>query len=35
MTFRAKDRTLATAEVDKIIDKILKELSKLGIEIRA
>ena len=35
MTFRAKDRTLETAEVDKIIDKILKELSKLGIEIRA
>ena len=35
MTFRAKDRTLEDAEVSKIIDKILKELGKLGIEIRA
>lgn len=35
MTFRAKDRTLETAEVDKIIEKILKELRKLGVEIRA
>ena len=35
MTFRAKDRTLEDAEVSQIIDKILKELAKLGIEIRA
>lgn len=35
MTFRAKDRTLETAEVDKIIEKILKELRRLGVEIRA
>ena len=35
MTFRAKDRTLETSEVDGIIAKILKELGKLGIEIRA
>ena len=35
MTFRAKDRTLETAEVDNIIAKILKELGKLGVEIRA
>ncbi|MBP3325802.1 MAG: phenylalanine--tRNA ligase subunit beta [Coprococcus sp.] len=35
MTFRAKDRTLETAEVDKIVEKILKELGKLGIELRA
>lgn len=35
MTFRAKDRTLSAAEVDEIIEKILKELGKLGIELRA
>jgi phenylalanyl-tRNA synthetase beta chain len=35
MTFRAKDRTLETSEVDKIIEKILKELTKIGVEIRA
>lgn len=35
MTFRAKDRTLEDAEVTQIIDKILKELGKMGIEIRA
>ena len=35
MTFRAKDRTLETSEVDHIIEKILKELAKLGIELRA
>ncbi len=34
MTFRAKDRTLEDNEVTKIIDKILAELSKMGIEIR-
>lgn len=35
MTFRAKDRTLEDSEVTAIVDKILKELGKLGIEIRA
>lgn len=35
MTFRAKDRTLETAEVDKLVEKMLKELNKLGIELRA
>ena len=35
MTFRAADRTLSDEEVNKVIDKILKELSKLGVEIRA
>ena len=34
MTFRAKDKTLEDAEVNNIINKILKELGKLGIEIR-
>ncbi len=35
MTFRAKDRTLETTEVDKIVEKMLKELGKLGVELRA
>lgn len=35
MTFRAKDRTLEEAEVAKIIEKLLGELGKMGIEIRA
>ncbi|MCI5624059.1 phenylalanine--tRNA ligase subunit beta [Anaerostipes sp.] len=35
LTFRAKDRTLEEAEVSKIVDKILGELKKLGIELRA
>lgn len=35
LTFRAKDRTLEEAEVSKIVDKILKELQNLGIELRA
>ena len=34
MTFRAKDRNLESTEVTAITDKILKELGKLGIEIR-
>lgn len=34
MTFRAKDRTLEDAEVNKIIDKMLKEFSNMGIELR-
>ena len=34
LTFRAKDRTLEDAEVTKITDKIIKELGKLGIELR-
>ncbi len=35
MTFRAKDRTLSDQEVSEIINKILSELGKMGIEIRA
>lgn len=35
LTFRAKDRTLEEAEVSEIVDKILKELQNLGIELRA
>ena len=35
LTFRAKDRTLEDAEVTKIVDKILDELKKLGVELRA
>lgn len=34
MTFRAKDRTLEAGEVDRIVEKLIKELSKLGIELR-
>jgi phenylalanyl-tRNA synthetase beta chain len=34
MTFRAKDRTLEAGEVDKIVGKIIKELAKLGVELR-
>ena len=35
LTFRAQDRTLEEAEVNKIVDKILDELKTLGIELRA
>ena len=35
MTFRAKDRTLEDKEVSDIIDKLLAELGKMNIEIRA
>ena len=35
MTFRAKDRTLEDKEVTEIIDKLLAELGKMNIEIRA
>ena len=35
LTFRAQDRTLEEAEVNKIVDKILEELKTLGIELRA
>lgn len=35
LTFRAKDKTLEDSEINKIIDKIMKELGKLGIELRA
>lgn len=34
VTFRAKDRTLADNEVQEIMDKILKALGELGIELR-
>ena len=35
LTFRAKVRTLEDAEVSKIVEKILDELKKLGVELRA
>ena len=35
VTFRAKDRTLEDNEVSKVMDKILKGLSELGIELRS
>ena len=35
LSFRAKDRTLEEAEVSAIVEKILAELGKLGIELRA
>lgn len=35
LTFRAQDRTLEEAEINKIVDKILDELKTLGIELRA
>ncbi len=34
LSFRAKDRNLESSEIDAIIAKVLKELGKLGIEIR-
>ena len=34
ITFRAKDRTLEDKEVAEVMDKILKELSNMGIELR-
>ncbi|MBQ3584720.1 MAG: phenylalanine--tRNA ligase subunit beta [Lachnospiraceae bacterium] len=35
VSFRAKDKTLADNEVQEIMDKILKALSEMGIELRA
>ena len=35
LTFRAKDRTLEEAEVNKIVEKILGKLKELGAELRA
>ncbi len=35
LVFRAADRSLEAAEVNKVVDKILKELTKLGVELRA
>lgn len=35
LVFRAKDRTLEEAEVNAVVEKILKELNALGIELRA
>lgn len=35
VSFRAKDRTLSDNEVQEIMDKILKALGELGIELRA
>ena len=35
ITFRAKDRTLEDAEVGKVMDKLIRTLSELGIELRS
>ncbi|MDO4975869.1 MAG: phenylalanine--tRNA ligase subunit beta [Eubacteriales bacterium] len=35
LVFRSLERSLETAEVNKIVEKILKELAKLGVELRA
>ena len=35
MTFRRKDRTLEDTEVNTVVEKILDELKKMGIELRA
>ncbi|MBQ3512597.1 MAG: phenylalanine--tRNA ligase subunit beta [Lachnospiraceae bacterium] len=35
LTFRAKDRSLTDADVNEVLDKILKELTKLDINLRA
>ncbi|MDO4941346.1 MAG: phenylalanine--tRNA ligase subunit beta [Lachnospiraceae bacterium] len=35
LTFRAKDRTLEEAEVNKVVDKILEKLGELGAELRS
>lgn len=35
MTFRRKNRTLEDAEVNTVVEKILDELKKMGIELRA
>ena len=35
LTFRSPDRSLESAEVNKIVDRILAELEKMGVEIRS
>ena len=35
LTFRSPERSLESAEVNKIVDKILAELEKMGVEIRS
>lgn len=35
LVFRSQERSLETAEVNKIVDKILTELEKMGVKIRA
>lgn len=35
LTFRAKDHTLEDGEVNAVVDQILEELKKMGIELRA
>ena len=35
LTFRSPERSLEAAEVNKVVDKILAELEKMGIEIRS
>ena len=34
VTFRAKDRTLEDKDINEVMEKILKELASLGIELR-
>ena len=35
LVFRSPERSLEAAEINKIVDKILKELEKMGVELRA
>jgi phenylalanyl-tRNA synthetase beta chain len=35
LTFRSPERSLESGEVNKIVDKILEELEKMGIQIRS
>lgn len=35
LLFRAKDRNLESAEVDKAVEKVLSALKEMGIELRA
>ena len=35
LVFRSAERSLETAEINKIVEKILKELEKMGVELRA
>ena len=34
-SIRSAERSLETAEINKIVEKILKELEKMGVELRA
>jgi len=35
ISFRAKDRTLEDSDIQPVMEKILKDLSDMGIELRA